>query len=90
MCLEFVTQAGEVLAAKVWRPHDPPRHPLKGCNKCLKGFSKKEFGAKMVYSGFERSSWESRTWDHIRYAGLSKRARTKAEQKIIEHKYGAR
>ncbi|XP_016346834.1 uncharacterized protein LOC107692355 isoform X2 [Sinocyclocheilus anshuiensis] len=63
----------------------------RGCHKCLKTFSKKEFGAKMDYSGFDRSSWESRiSKDHIHYAGLSKRAKTKAEQIRIEHDYGAR
>jgi len=54
----------------------------------LKTFSKKEFVEKIDYSG---SSWEPRTSkDHIHYAGLSKRARTKAEQKRVERKYGAR
>ncbi|KAL7392227.1 hypothetical protein ABVT39_021488 [Epinephelus coioides] len=63
----------------------------RGCHKCLKTFSKKEFGEKMDYSGFERSSWEPHTSkDHTHYAGLSKWARTKAEQKRIERKYGAR
>ncbi|XP_016126125.1 uncharacterized protein [Sinocyclocheilus grahami] len=63
----------------------------RGCHKCLKTFSKKEFGAKMDFSGFDRSSWESRiSKDHIHYAGLSKRAKTKAEQRRIEHDYGAR
>ncbi|XP_073670897.1 uncharacterized protein [Paramisgurnus dabryanus] len=63
----------------------------RGCHKCLKTFSKKEFGEKMDYSGFERFSWEPRmSKDHIYYAGLSKRAKTKAEQKIIEREYGAR
>ncbi|ROL50207.1 hypothetical protein DPX16_22309 [Anabarilius grahami] len=63
----------------------------RGCHKCLKTFRKKEFVEKMDYSGFEWSSWEPRTSkDHIHYAGLSKRARTKAEQKRIERKYGAR
>ncbi|XP_035986582.1 uncharacterized protein LOC118560045 isoform X2 [Fundulus heteroclitus] len=63
----------------------------RGCHKCLKTFSKKGFGEKIDYSGFERSSWEPRTSkDHTHYAGLSKRAKTRAEQKIIERKYGAR
>ncbi|XP_063077496.1 uncharacterized protein LOC134467584 [Engraulis encrasicolus] len=33
----------------------------RGCHKCLKTFSKKAFGEKMDYSGFDRSSWEPRS-----------------------------
>uniref|UniRef100_A0A1A7YTN3 Transposase domain-containing protein n=1 Tax=Iconisemion striatum TaxID=60296 RepID=A0A1A7YTN3_9TELE len=63
----------------------------RGCHKCLKTFSKKEFGAKTDYSGFERSSWEPRTFaNHIHFAGLSRRSKTKAEQKKLEHEYRAR
>lgn len=57
----------------------------------MKTFSKKEFGGKMDYSGFEWSLWEPCTSkDHTHCAGLSKRARTKVEQKRIERKYRAR
>ncbi|XP_030600828.1 uncharacterized protein LOC115790939 [Archocentrus centrarchus] len=63
----------------------------RGCHKCLKMFKKKVSAGETDYSEFERSSWEPRTSkDHKHYAGLSKRATTKTEQKRIEHKYGAR
>lgn len=29
-CLKCGTQVGKLLAAKGWRPHNTPRHPLKG------------------------------------------------------------
>ncbi len=45
----------------------------------------------MGYSEFDQSSWKPRTSEeHIRYTGLSKRAKTKAEQKKLEREHGAR
>ena len=45
----------------------------------------------MDYSGYDRESWEKRTdKEHRNYGYKELQAKTKAEKKDLEHKYGAR
>ncbi|XP_035697293.1 uncharacterized protein LOC118430485 isoform X2 [Branchiostoma floridae] len=64
---------------------------LRGCSKCLKTFTRARFTTKADYSGFDRTAWTPRVHaDHVRYAKLGRRAKTKAERKRMEDLYGAR
>ncbi|XP_056106492.1 uncharacterized protein LOC130084975 [Rhinichthys klamathensis goyatoka] len=63
---------------------------LRGCNKCLKKFTKTSFGGKTDFSGFDRSTWTLRTSEeHKRFAKMTEKATTKAAQKKLEAQYGA-
>ena len=64
---------------------------LKGCFKCLKSFPTLHFQDKPNYSGFDRSSWPTRTNKNHREAAFkSKHAITHAEQYAIEREEGVR
>ncbi|XP_077050070.1 uncharacterized protein LOC143696996 [Siphateles boraxobius] len=64
---------------------------LRGCNKCLKKFTKTSFGGKTDFSGFDRSTWTLRTSEeHKIFAKMTEKATTKAAQKKLEAQYGAR
>ncbi|KAI8490511.1 hypothetical protein Bbelb_317790 [Branchiostoma belcheri] len=64
---------------------------LRGCSKCLRMFTRSRFGTKADYSGFDRTVWPLRTSsDHVRFAKMGRRAKSKAERKRVEDRYGAR
>ena len=63
---------------------------LKGCSRCLKSFTT-DSNHLTDYSGYNRDSWTKRTNEaHREHAYRELRAKTKAEKKSIERKYGAR
>ncbi|XP_019624867.1 PREDICTED: uncharacterized protein LOC109470372 [Branchiostoma belcheri] len=58
---------------------------LRGCSKCLKTFTRERFGTKADYSGADRTAWTPRvSSDHIHYAKMARRAKTKAAKKRLE------
>ncbi|CAH1264067.1 Hypp2840 [Branchiostoma lanceolatum] len=64
---------------------------LRGCSKCLRTFTRTRFRTKADYSGFDRTTLIPRvSADHVRFAKMARRAKTKAERKRIEDQYGAR
>ncbi|KAI8485685.1 hypothetical protein Bbelb_365190 [Branchiostoma belcheri] len=64
---------------------------LRGCSKCLRMFTRSRFGTKADYSGFDRTVWPLRTSsDHVSFAKMGRRAKSKAERKRVEDRYGAR
>lgn len=59
-----------------------------GCSRCLKKFPG-NFGEKRDYSGFDRSTWISRTSEEHRHqASKMSKSKTKAEQNLIGQKSG--
>ena len=59
-----------------------------GCSRCLKKFPG-NFGEKRDYSGFDRSTWISRTSEeHRRQAFKMSKSKTKAERNLIGQKSG--
>lgn len=61
----------------------------KACSRCFKSFPK--IGDRVIFSGFERETWEPRSHEsHYYQAYRTIRAQTKSEMKDIEKESGAR
>lgn len=64
---------------------------LKGCSRCLKSFPTAKFGEKADYSGFEPSTWPTRTIENHREKGMEwKHASTATQRHNIEQQSGFR
>lgn len=63
----------------------------QGCSKCMKKFPCDAFGQKPDYSGFDRSSWQSRSHSlHLEHISEYHTARTASNHQELEQKYGVR